>query len=61
MTRIVLSAFTPELESEKQLRELTPGSAERARDKIQLETIVYLLKSADQTQLKEPSGEYKWR
>jgi type II secretion system protein J len=61
MARIVLSIFTTELESEKQLRELDSGKADKPREKIQLETIVYLLKSADQQQLKEPAGEYKWR
>ncbi len=61
MARIVLSIFTPELDSEKQLRELDASKADAAREKIQLETIVYLLKSADQEQLKEPAGEYKWR
>ncbi len=61
MVRIILSAFSPELDSEKQLKELDPARADKPRNKISLETIAYLLKSADQQQIKEPGGDYKWR
>lgn len=61
MARISLSAYSPELESDKQLQSLDPAKAAKPRDKIQLDTIVYLLKSADMQQIKEPAGDYKWR
>jgi hypothetical protein len=61
MAKIHLSTFTPELESEQQLKDLNAKKGDKERDKIVLETIVFLLKTTDQAQLKEPSGEYKWR
>jgi type II secretion system protein J len=61
MAKIHLEAYMPVSETEKQLKDLDPQRAETERQKMTLETIVFLLRSGDQGQLKEPGGEYKWR
>jgi type II secretion system protein J len=61
MAKIRLEAYTPISEPEKQLKNLAPQGPDSERQKMTLETIVFLLRSADQGQLKDPSGEYKWR
>jgi type II secretion system protein J len=62
MAKIRLEAYQPDTEIEKQnkiARGVSDNDAER--EKIVLETIVYLLKSDGQQQLKEPGQEYPWR
>lgn len=61
MAKIHLSTYTPELESQQQLNAVGGNKSNEEREKISLETIVFLLKTTDQSQLKEASGEYKWR
>lgn len=61
MVKLSLTINMPLTESEEQRRELEGALANRERPTLKLETIVYLLNSAGQADLKEPAKEYKWR
>ncbi len=60
MVKIKISAFNPLTDAEKQMKELNPTSLREAST-ISLESISYLLYSAGQANLKEPSKEYRWQ
>lgn len=60
MVKIHLECFQPTTEGEKQRQELDASLAQEPR-KVVLETIVYVLQSAGQEQVKSPALEYKWQ
>lgn len=59
MAKIKIGMNMPVSDAEKQRQELNPNAA-RETQTISLESIVYLLYSVGQTDVKEPSKEYKW-
>ncbi|MFZ9519330.1 MAG: PulJ/GspJ family protein [Silvanigrellaceae bacterium] len=60
MVKIDLSVYTPDDPLRKQLREESSGSQLPERASLNLSTIVYLLYTAGQTDLKEPKTEMSW-
>jgi prepilin-type N-terminal cleavage/methylation domain-containing protein len=61
MVKIELSVFMPEDAARKQFREESGSSADLPeRQAITLSTIVYLMYSAGQSDLKEPKNELSW-
>lgn len=61
MAKISIVANMPLSDEEKQRRELDPAAAQSERPSLKLEAIAYLMFSAGQPDVKEPSKEYKWQ
>jgi general secretion pathway protein J len=60
MVKIAMSAFEPLPEDVQQKQDLDPNK-NKERKVLSLETIVYLLFSAGQKDVKDPPKEYKWQ
>lgn len=60
MVKIDLTVFTPEDPLQKQLREENSATQLPERSSLTLSTIVYLMYTAGQSDLKEPKSEMSW-
>jgi general secretion pathway protein J len=61
MAKISMATFFPQSEGDIQKQELDPNAQGKERKSLALETIVYLLYSAGQKDVKEASKEYRWQ